>query len=329
MKTYKMAILFLVLVFGYISSVAQSVVSNNFAHTFSIVARDTVTGEIGVAVQTHSFAVGNRVSWAEAGIGAIATQSFTNKSFGPRGLEYLREGCSAEETLEKLIDSDFGKDVRQVGIIDNNGNVATWTGKKCIREAGHISGNNFSVQANMMLTDQVWSAMAEAFESTKAPLAERLIASLEAAQSVGGDIRGIQAAAMKVVSGKSTGNYWEGVTIDLRVDDSKDPIKELARLLKVQRANEHLGRGEVALEKGDLKTAIEENSIAQDMLPEDLEVKYWYAVSLANNNMVEMSLPIFKEVFAKDNNWKILTERLPEVDLLRVGKSELREILAQ
>ncbi|HET7897896.1 MAG TPA: DUF1028 domain-containing protein, partial [Flavisolibacter sp.] len=159
------------------------------AHTFSIVARDPVTGDMGVAVQSHWFSVGTSVSWAEAGVGAVATQSFTNKSFGIRGLNLLRSGLSAKQALDSLLATDEGRDVRQVAIIDNKGNVAAHTGKNCIDYAGDLQGNNFSAQANMMLTNQVPKAMASAYESSKGkPLAERLLAALTAAQGAGGDI---------------------------------------------------------------------------------------------------------------------------------------------
>jgi uncharacterized Ntn-hydrolase superfamily protein len=319
----------LILTFWYTYSGAQSTYSKNLAHTFSIVARDSVTGEMGVAVQTHWFAVGTRVSWAEAGVGAIATQSFTNVSFGPLGLALLKEGLTAEEVLKQLIESDEGREVRQVGIIDSRGNIASWTGDHCISEAGHLAGKNFSVQANMMLTEQVWPAMSMTFQETKGPLAERLLAALEAGQAAGGDIRGRQSAAMIIVGGKSTGNSWEGRQIDLRVDDHKDPIGELKRLLKVSRAYQHMNNGDKAIETNDIKTAQSEYSKAQKLAPANLEMKYWHAVSLANIGMVKESLPIFKEIFVRDANWWILTKRLPKANLLKISKDDFNKILSQ
>ncbi len=196
-------------------------------HTYSIVARDEQTGELGVAVQSHWFSVGSIVSWAEAGVGAIATQSFVNVSFGPQGLLLLKKGKSANEVLNELIEKDEGRDFRQLAIIDAKGNVATYTGSKCIEVAEHKIGKNYSVQANMMLNDKVIPAMAQAFENSKGPLAERLIAALKAAQEVGGDIRGQQSASLLVVSGKSTGKIWEDRLIDLRVEDHPQPVEEL------------------------------------------------------------------------------------------------------
>ncbi len=314
----------------FISKVySQNSLSDPLAHTFSIVARDPKTGEMGVAVQSHWFSVGSIVSWAEAGVGAIATQSFVNVSFGPRGLELLKQGKTAQEVLKILIDSDEGKDVRQLAIVDVKGNVAAYTGKRCIPEAGHIIGNNFSVQANMMLNKSVWPAMAKAFKRSKGPLAERMIAALEAAQREGGDIRGKQSAAILVVKGKSTGKLWKDRIIDLRVEDSPRPIKELKRLLKLFRAYQYMNQGDLAVEKNDIKGALKAYSTAENMFPDNLEMKYWHAVSLANIGMVDDALPIFKEVFTKDNHWRLLTKRLPSVDLLKVEKKDFKKILAQ
>jgi len=308
---------------------SQHVYSDKLAHTYSIVARDPETGEMGVAVQSHWFSVGSIVSWAEAGVGAIATQSFVNASFGPRGLELLKSGKSAEEVLMELIESDEGRDLRQLAIIDKNGNVAAHTGKKCIPDAGQIVGENFSVQANLMLNDKVWPVMAKTFRESKGPMAERMMAALEAAQGVGGDIRGKQSAAILVVRGKSTGKIWEDRLIDLRVEDHKEPIKEIKRVLKVYRAYEHMNKGDLAIEHNDVEGALMEYGAAEKMFPDNLEMKYWHAVSLVNAEMIDESLPIFREIFKKDENWWILTKRLPSVELLNVTDEDLQKILSQ
>jgi len=308
---------------------SQNIYSDKLAHTYSIVACNPETGEIGVAVQSHWFSVGSIVSWAEAGAGAIATQSFVNVSFGPRGLALLREGKSAEQVLDILIKSDEGRDVRQLAIVDCKGNVAAYTGKKCIAEAGQYVGRNFSAQANMMLNDSVWPVMSKAFESSKGPLAERMVAALEAAQNAGGDIRGKQSAAMQVVKMESSGKSWEDQLVDLRVDDHPEPVKEIKRLLKVHRAYEFMNTGDLAIEKNDVQGALKAYGQAEKMFPENLEMKYWHAVSLANVGMVDDALPIFHEVFQKDSNWKLLTKRLPKVGLLTVKKDALDRILNQ
>ncbi len=321
----------LILVFGFWQAPlrGQRVYSDNLAHTFSIVARDSVTGQMGVAVQTHWFAVGTRVAWAEAGVGAIATQSFTNVSFGPRGLALLKKGMTAEAVLKQLIASDEGSDVRQVGIIDSKGRSASWTGEKCIREAGHLVGKNFSAQANLMLTGKVWPAMAIAFQENSGPLAERMLAALEAGQAAGGDIRGRQSAALLVVKADVPEHAWQGREIDLRVDDHKTPIAELKRLLKVHRAYEHMNKGDTAMEEDDVEAALREYGKAEKLVPGNLEMKYWHAVSMANAGMLDQALPIFAHVFARDANWWTLTKRLPEVELLKTSESDLQKILMQ
>lgn len=299
-----------------------------FAHTYSIVARDEETGELGVAVQSHWFSVGSIVSWAEAGVGAIATQSFVNVSFGPEGLRLLKEGKSAVEVLNELISKDEGRDFRQLAIIDANGNVAAYTGSKCIEVAHHKTGKNYSVQANMMLNDKVIPAMSEAFENTKGPLAERLVAALKAAQKAGGDIRGKQSASLLVVRGKSTGKIWEDRLIDLRVEDNAEPVKEIERLLKLYRAYEHMNNGDLAVEKGDEAGALREYGAACNMFPDNLEMKYWYAVSLVNMNKLEEAKPLFKFVFKRDKNWIELTRRIVKNGLLKVDEKKLNEILS-
>ncbi len=203
-----------------------------FAHTYSIVAFDPETGEMGVAVQSHWFSVGTIVSWGEAGVGVIATQSFVNVSFGPRGLELLRNGKTPQEVVNELLESDEGREFRQLAVLDAKGNAASFTGTKCIQPAGNIVGNGFSVQANLMSNDKIWPAMAEAFKNSKGPLAERMLIALEAAENAGGDIRGKQSAALLVVRGKSTGKVWEDRLVDIRVDDSSEPLVELRRILE-------------------------------------------------------------------------------------------------
>jgi uncharacterized Ntn-hydrolase superfamily protein len=319
----------LLLTLIYMNSFSQSYfdVSSPFAHTFSIVARDSVTGEIGVAVQSHWFNVGSVVGWGEAGVGVIATQSFVNPAFGLQGLDLLRQGKSPQQVVDELIASDEGRDMRQLAVLDAKGNSASYTGKGCIDAAGNIAENNVSVQANMMVNNKVWPAMLKAFKETTGPLAERMIAALEAAQKEGGDIRGKQSAAIMVFSGVSTGKPWADKLMDLRAEDSNEPIPELKRLVKVQRAYEHMNNGDLATEKGNMELAMKEYSMAEQMFPDNAEMKYWHAVTLANNGKVDESLPIFKAVFEMDNNWRVLTERLPKVKLLTVTDEQYKKII--
>jgi len=321
--------LFFFLSFLSIQAFAQFKASEPLAHTFSIVARDPITGEMAVGVQSHWFSVGTSVSWAEAGVGAVATQSFTNKSFGIRGLKLLKEGKTAQEALNILLSDDPGIDVRQVAIVDNKGNVAVHTGKGCVQFAGDLKGEQYSVQSNMMLTNKVPAAMSKAFEASKGkPLSQRIMAALNAAQVVGGDIRGKQSAAILVVPAVSKGEPWNERTVDLRVDDSAEPLKELERLLKVHEAYQFMNEGDLAVEKNDMPKAMTLYGNAMKMFPENLEMQYWTAVTLANNKEVSKALPMFKKIFAQDKNWKEMTKRLPAVKLLTVSDAELKQILS-
>jgi uncharacterized Ntn-hydrolase superfamily protein len=302
---------------------------NGLAHTFSIVARDEKTGEIAVGVQSHWFSVGTSVSWAEAGVGAVATQSFTNKSFGIRGLALLKEGKTAQQALDILLSDDSGKEVRQVGIVDAKGNVANFTGKNCVDFAGDLKGKNYAVQSNMMLTDEVPSAMAKSFEANaQLPLAERVLEALKAAQKVGGDIRGKQSAAILVVKGEATGKPWdENHLVDLRVDDHADPLVEMERLLKTHRAYEHMNNGDLAIENNNMTLAMQEYGTAMKMFPKNLEMQYWTAITLANGGNVPKAALMLQAIYAKEPNWRKMTKRLPKVGLLTVGEKELMLLL--
>jgi uncharacterized Ntn-hydrolase superfamily protein len=297
-------------------------------HTFSIVARDPLTGELGVAVQSHWFSVGSIVAWAEAGVGAVATQSFVDPSYGPLGLSLIRTGRSAPDALKSLLAGDDGREVRQVAMIDSQGRVDAWTGKNDIQAAGHHVGKDYSVQANLMLNDKIWPAMAKAFESTKGDLADRMMAALDAAQAAGGDIRGRQSAAIIVVTGKPTGLAWKDRTFDLRVDDSPEPLKELRRLVTLQRAYNHMNAGDLAVEKKDNEGALREYGAAEKLVPDNAEMIYWHAVALVNMGRVDESLPLFKRVFAMDRNWIELTPRLPRSGLLPDDPKIIERIVA-
>jgi uncharacterized Ntn-hydrolase superfamily protein len=320
-------------------------------HTFSIVAFDPVTGEMGVAVQSHWFAVGGEVPWAEAGVGAVATQSFIDPSYGPLGLGLMRAGRSAPDALHGLLMADAACGVRQVAMVDTQGRVATFTGAKDIQPAGGIAGassggampiqcggqsggammtgKNYAVQANLMSNDKIWPAMARAYESTKGDLAERILAALDAAQSVGGDVRGRQSAAILIVPAKGTGKPWQDYIFNLRVDDSAEPLKELRRLVTLQRAYNHMNAGDKAVELHDNPGALREYGAAEQLVPDNAEMIYWHAVALANMGRVDESLPLFKKVFAMDRNWADLTPRLPQSGLLPEDKQLIQKIVAQ
>lgn len=297
-------------------------------NTYSIVAYDSVTGQFGAAVQSHWFKVGD-VIWVEPGVGAVATQSLVEFSYGPLGLELMRLGKSATQALSGLIVTDPQHQVRQVAMIDKNGVVATHTGDKCIAMAGHHVGYHYSVQANLMRDSTVWEAMANAYESTKGDLAERMMAALEAAQGEGGDIRGMQSAAMIVVTGKPTGMSWRDNIVDIRVDDSSEPLKELRRLLEITRAYDRMNKGDEYIAVGDFEKANLEYSEASRMAPGNPEILFWHAVTLVTAGQVDKSLPIFKEVFKQDPNWRVLVPRLVKSDLLPNDPKIIERIVAE
>jgi len=286
-------------------------------HTYSIVARDAETGDLGVAVQSHWFGVGPLVAWAEAGVGAVATQSFVDPAYGPRGLSLLGLGMDAPTALSTLLSRDEGAAVRQVAMVDARGRVAVHTGERCIDFASHREGPGYSAQANMMAGEGVADAMAETFEASTGPLAERLVAALEAAQAVGGDVRGQQSAALLVVSGTDTGRPWVGgdVRVDLRVEDHPAPLVELRRLLGAWRAYEHMNAGDLAMEHGDSDGAAAAYAEAARLAPDNLEVAFWHAMTLATIGRVEESLPMFRDVFRRDPGWVTLARRLEKPGL--------------
>ncbi|MFB3812528.1 MAG: DUF1028 domain-containing protein [Terriglobales bacterium] len=315
-------------------------------NTFSIVARDPKTGEIGVAVQSHWFSVGSIVSWAEPGVGAVATQSFAEASYGPLGLALMRAGKSAPDALKGLLEADGGREVRQVAMIDAQGRVGVWTGGKDIQAAGHAAGGEsnakpgmtswttaeggrgdvgegFSVEANLMANAKVWPAMATAFREAKGDLAERMLAALDAAQAVGGDIRGRQSAALVVVSGDPKHKPWERI-FDVRVDDAAEPLKELRRLVALQRAYNHMNAGDAAVERKDNAAALREYATAEQIaaktpgiLPSRLaEMQYWHAVALVTMGRLDEALPLFRKAFATEPGWRTVTPRLPRSGLL-------------
>ena len=299
--------------------------------TYSIVARDQETGEMGVAVQSHWFSVGPIVPWAEAGVGAVATQSLVDPAYGPLGLALMRTGRTAPEALRSLLAGDEGRAVRQVAMIDAAGRVATHTGDRCIAAAGHVTDeeHQFSVQANLMLGEEVWPAMAKAYREATGDLADRMLAALEAAQSVGGDIRGKQSAAIIIVAAQSSGKPWVDRTFDLRIEDHPHPVQELKRLVQLQRAYLHMNAGDAAMEDADFETASREYAAAETLAPDIVEIPFWHAVTLASSGEVEKSLPIFKRVFAREPIWAELVPRLVDAELLPNDPELIEKILAQ
>jgi uncharacterized Ntn-hydrolase superfamily protein len=287
--------------------------------TYSIVARDDRTGEIGVAVQTHQMCVGVGVPWVEADVGAIATQALTNVSFGPVGLTMLRHGVDADRVIKALVASDEGASRRQVAAIDARGQAAAWTGTDCIPEAGHRIGPGYSVQANMMVRSTVPDAMAAAYEGAGGNLVERLWAALSAAQKEGGDIRGMQSAAILIRGGSTArvlGLSPTRALYDLRVDEHSHPLAELERLIRLRRADILSRHGDKALEGGDTNTALARWEEARQLAPELEEVAYWQALALADDGGdVEGGAKLLAAMLEGDprrDEWIELVRRLGE-----------------
>ena len=320
----------LILVLAILTMVfSQKISSIRPISTYSIVALDETTGELGVAVQSHWFSVGFLVPWAKAGVGAVATQSFVKVDYGPDGLQLMESGMKAADALKTLTSKDKGEAVRQVGMIDIKGNVAAHTGSRCIKYAGHIVGKNYSVQANMMANGTVPKAMAVAFEKTKGDLADRMMAALEAAEAEGGDIRGKQSAAMVIVSGEPSGVEWKDTKLNLRIEDHPTPLIELKRLIRVHRAYQHANMGDHYMETEEIDKALIEYSKAAEYYPENPELPYWSAIALANVGRLEEALPVFQSVFQRNPDLKTMTPRLVKSGLLPDDKSLISKIMNQ
>jgi uncharacterized Ntn-hydrolase superfamily protein len=235
--------------------------------TYSIVARDADTGQLGVAAQSCYFALGAVLPWARAGVGAVATQSMVDPGYGPRCLDLLAGGVGAAVALAQVRAADEGREVRQVGVVDASGAVSSFTGSSCIDHVGHTEGDGFSAQANMMAGPGVCEAMGHAFTSTSGSLATRLVAALVAAEGMGGDARGQMSAALIVVQGERPEHPWQGVLTDVRVDHHPDPLGELARLAKVAEAYHLCDVAEEALVAGDAAAALAGSAAGLALLP--------------------------------------------------------------
>jgi uncharacterized Ntn-hydrolase superfamily protein len=310
------------------AAIRTSRIPDPLAHTFSIVARDPETGDLGVAVQSHYFSVGPVVPWAEPGVGAVATQSLVEIAYGPRGLELMRNGKGAKQALDELLAQDESRDVRQVAMVDAQGGVAAHTGSRCIPDAGQQTGAQYSVQANLMANATVWPAMARAYESAKGDLAERLVRALEAGQKAGGDIRGQQSAAIVIVRGKRSTRPWEDRVLDLRVEDSPRPIAELRRLVTLWRAYRHEDRGDTYIAENRVDEALREYSEASRLAPTNVELQFWQAVALWKLKREKEATPVFRKVFAKERHWVDLVPRLVPPGFLDDDPAGIRRIQA-
>ncbi|HEX9725467.1 MAG TPA: DUF1028 domain-containing protein [Vicinamibacteria bacterium] len=282
------------------------------AGTFSIVARDPSTGELGVGVQSHWFSVGSNVSWAGAGVGAVATQSFIDPGYGPRGLALMKSGKPAPEALQELLAVDASRDVRQVAFIDAQGRVAVHTGAKCIPFAGDRTGVDYSTQGNLLASSEVWEAMGRAFEGTEGDLGDRILAALQAGQDAGGDARGRQSAALLVVRRVSEAEPWKNRVVDLRVEDDVEPIAELARLYKLRKAYDLATEGDDYFAAQNFEKAFEAYNAALVIVPDNDELIFWRGAMLMNAGREAEAVADIKRAIEMNPRWLALLGRIQE-----------------
>jgi uncharacterized Ntn-hydrolase superfamily protein len=292
------------------------------------VALDRADGKMGVAVQSHWFSVGSTVTWAEAGVGVVATQSFVEASYGPLGLKLMKALKSPRDALDLLLGRDRKPEVRQVAMVNTKGEVAVHTGTRCLPESGHEAGKGFSAQANLMSTDRVWVRMASRFRSSRGSLAGRLMAALEAGEAAGGDIRGRQSAAMLIVRTEQSPKPWEGEVLDLRVEDNPEPLKELKRLVRLHEAYTHADMGDELVTEGKMRKAMKEYSLAARLAPQVEELKFWQAVGLLNHGDRRGAMVLMKDVFRRRQAWRRVLAQLPKYGLLKAPESLVNEILS-
>ncbi len=275
--------------------------------TYSIVARDPATGELGVAVQSHWFSVGSVVPWAEPGIGAVATQANAEVAYGPRVLALLRDGADPGAALDQLLAEDPAGGSRQVAVVDAHGRVAVHTGPECMAFAGHATGDGVSCQANIMVSERVWGAMFEAFGTTDGSLTDRLLAALEAAELAGGDLRGRQSATLLVVPAQ--GESWRTV-VSLRVEDHPDPLLELRRLVTLHRAYALASQGDELTGQGRHDEAADRFRRAAELAPDNDELRFWGGLGLAQAGDVDAGVRQVRAAIAQHSGWAELLERL-------------------
>ncbi|HEY7131979.1 MAG TPA: DUF1028 domain-containing protein [Candidatus Limnocylindrales bacterium] len=278
--------------------------------TYSIVARDAQSGRFGVAVQTCWPFVGAGVPWVESGVGAVATQSYTEEAHGPNGLALLRSGVSASDAMARLLEADPGREVRQVGIVDATGGSASWTGARCVPAAGHATTDGIAIQANMMERPTVWPAMLAAFQAPAVSFVDRLLAALRAAEKEGGDIRGRQAAAL-LVSGTPDEPAWTR-QYDIRVDDHPAPLDELERLVRVHLGYDALARAEELGRSGDLEGAARAGDEASRLAPGDGQIVVWRAIGTAAGGMADAGRMLLIEATATNPRWPEFVRRVAE-----------------
>lgn len=312
---------------AFISSLRRVIVPpSRPSATYSIVAIDRKSRQMGVAVQSHWFSVGSLVTWAEPGTGVVATQSFVEASYGPLGLALMRGGKTPQQALKSLLATDPRPEMRQVAMLDARGRVAVYTGSRCIPEAGHLRGRGVAVQANLGRNKRVWRAMATAFRRSKGSLATRMLNALDAGEAAGGDRRGRQSAAMLIVRTVASGTPWQDKILDLRVEDHTEPLAELRRLVRLHEAYDHANRADDLVAKGKMEEAFKDYERAAERAPELEELKFWTAVTLLNVGRVAEGKTLLRRLYARNKEWKHVLRMLVRVKMLKVDRETTRSL---
>ena len=296
-------------------------------HTYSIVAIDKESGQMGGAVQSHWFSVGSLVLWANPGVGVVATQSFVRPEYGPELLNMFSRGVSPQFALNMLLKEDSEQNVRQIGAVDIKGRSVTFTGKDCIIYASGLQGEGYAIQANIMANPGVPEAMEKAYLSTEGSLADKLYAALVAAENMGGDLRGKQSAAMLVVPLEKVDNLLSSKIYDIRVDDSSDPLSDLDRLMRIQKAYIFANEGDVLAAEGKLQEALDAYNKASELYPENVELLFWGAVILCTDNKFDIAKPMFEKIFKVDSDLREMVPRLENHPMFPLSEEMVKKIL--
>ena len=296
-------------------------------HTYSIVAIDEESGQMGGAVQSHWFSVGSLVLWAEPGVGIVATQSFVRPEYGPEILNMFSRGVSPQLALNILLRKDSEQNVRQIGAVDIKGRSVTFTGEDCIVYASGLQGEGYAIQANIMANPGVPEAMEKAYLSTGGALADRLYAALVAAENIGGDLRGKQSAAMPVVPLEKVDNLLSSKIYDIRVDDSSDPLSDLDRLMRIQKAYIFANEGDVLAAEGKLQEALDAYNKASELYPENVELLFWGAVILCTDDKFDIAKPMFEKIFKVDSDLREMVPRLENHPMFPLSEDMVKKIL--
>lgn len=307
-------------------------ITQPLAATYSIVAVDSPARLMGVAVQSHAFSVGSLVPWGRAGVGVVATQSVVNVDYGPQGLRLLEAGHDPARTVDRLLADDESAALRQVAVLTPDGAGATHTGHRCISVAGHVRGEGFSCQANMMDRPGVPEAMAQAWRETTGEFPQRLVSVLRAAEAAGGDIRGRQSAALLIVSMDSTDSIIQGRPVDLRVEDHPEPLDELDRLVTLQSAYRRSDDADELAAAGDHTAALQAYAAARELAPDREELRFWQAISSVAEGSVQTvarSRATLHELGpVPGGRWWRLAVRLPATGLFPIDSALWNSLLA-